>query len=79
MKLVLRFIGFLLILVGFSLFGLSVISSSDTQALTIFGVILLAIGIAVLVLSKILGDKEKKNCNCCKCSNCNLEHDHWSH
>ena len=74
-----KFIGFLLILIGFSLLGLSVISSSDTQALTSLGIILTVIGIGLLVTSKTLGDKEKRNCNCCKCSNCDLEHGHWSH
>jgi hypothetical protein len=74
-----KFIGSLLILIGFSLLGLSVISSSDTQALTSLGIILTVIGIGLLVTSKTLGDKEKRNCNCCKCSNCSLDHDHWSH
>jgi len=68
-----------LILSGLSWLGLSIISTVDTPALTSFGIILVAIGIGLLVLSKNLGDREKRNCNCCKCSNCKLDHDHWSH
>ena len=74
-----KIFGVLLILLGLPLLGLSIVSSVDTQSLTSLGTILVVIGIGLLVLSKILGNREKRNCNCCKCSNCSLEHDHWSH
>ena len=79
MKLAVKILGYLLIVLGLGWLGLSIISTPDTQALTNMGIIILAIGIGLLVLSKKLGDREKKNCNCCKCSNCSLDHDHWSH
>ena len=79
MKLIVSILGVLLILFGLFQLLLSIFSTVDTQSLTYLGIILLAIGIGLLVLSKILGNREKKNCNCCKCSNCSLDHDHWSH
>lgn len=79
MKLTIRIIGYLLIISGLAWFGLTIISTPDTEELTFFGVILWVSGIGLLVLSRILGDRKKKNCNCCECTNCNLEHDHWSH
>jgi len=71
--------GVLLIVVALFLLGLSIISTVDTPALTSMGIILLVIGIGLLVLSQILGKRKKASCNCCKCSNCSLDHDHWSH
>jgi len=72
--------GGMLIFSGLAWLGLSIISvDADTPALTYLGIILLAIGIGLLVLSKILGNRQKASCNCCKCSNCSLDHDHWSH
>ena len=79
MKLIVSILGVLLILFGLFQLLLSIFSTVDTQSLTYLGIILLAIGIGLLVLSKILGNREKKNCNCCKCINCSLDHDHWSH
>ena len=79
MKLAIKIVGYLLIVSGLGWLGLSIISTPDTDAITSFGSIIAVIGIALLVLSKKLGDREKRNCNCCKCTNCNLEHDHWSH
>jgi len=72
--------GGMLIFSGLAWLGLSIISiDTDTYALTYLGIILLAIGIGLLVLSKILDKRKKASCNCCKCSNCSLDHDHWSH
>jgi len=68
-----------LILFGLSVLGISIVSPSDTPLVTSLGIILVAVGIGSIVLSKILKDREKKNCNCCKCSNCSSDHDHWSH
>ena len=80
MKRVVSVFGVLLIISGLAWLGLSIISlDTDTPALTSFGSLVAVIGIGLLVLSKKLGDREKKNCNCCKCSNCSLDHDHWSH
>ena len=76
MKLAIKIVGYLLILSGLAWLGLSIISTPDTLALTFLGVILVFIGIGLLTLSRILGDREKKNCNCCKCTNCSLDHDH---
>jgi len=78
-KLAVKIVGYLLIFWGLFLLAGSLISTSDTQALTSFGSLVVVIGIGLLVLSKKLGDREKKNCNCCKCTNCSLDHDHWSH
>jgi len=72
-------LGYLLIFLGLAWLGLSIISTPDTLALTFVGVVLVFIGIGLLTLSRKLGDREKKNCNCCKCTNCSLDHDHWSH
>ncbi|MEK0321128.1 MAG: hypothetical protein QQN61_08585 [Nitrosopumilus sp.] len=52
--------GALLIFSGLAWLGLSIISTPDTQALTSFGSITMVIGIGLLVLSKKLGDREKK-------------------
>ncbi len=79
MKLAIKIVGYLLILSGLSWLGLSIISTVDTPALTSVGLVLVVIGIGLLALSKNLGDREKRNCNFCKCSNCKLDHDHWSH
>ena len=79
MKLAIRVIGYLLIISGVAWLGLSIISTVDTPALTFVGVVLVFIGIGLLTFSRYLGNREKKNCNCCKCTNCSLDHDHWSH
>ena len=79
MKLIVSILGVLLILFGLFQLVLSIFSTVDTQALTYLGIILLAIGIGLLVLSRILDKRKKASCNCCKCSNCSLDHDHWSH
>ncbi|MBL7002194.1 MAG: hypothetical protein ISR80_05505 [Nitrosopumilus sp.] len=79
MKLVTTIFGVLLLLFGLAVLGISIFSPNDTPLVTALGIILVAIAIGLLVFSKILEDREKKNCNCCKCSNCSLEHEHWSH
>jgi len=71
--------GGLFIFSGLAWLGLSIFSTPDTPFLTYLGVIILAIGIGLLVLSQILAKRKKASCNCCKCSNCSLDHDHWSH
>jgi len=52
--------GVLLIFSGLAWLGLSIISTPDTRTLTYFGSITVVIGIGLLVLSKKLGDREKK-------------------
>ena len=79
MTIMIKISGALLALIGLLLLCLSVFSTSDTPALDALGIILFAGGIGLLVLSKILGNKQKARCNCCKCNNCVLDHDHWSH
>ena len=74
-----KIFGVALILFSFLPMGLSIISTSETPTLTHLGIVLFAIGIGMLVLSKILVVSAKWSCNCCKCGNCKLEHDHWSH
>jgi len=69
----------MLILPGLAWLGLSIASPSDTPALTYLSIIILATGIGLLVLPRILDNRRKVGCNCCKCSNCDLDHDHWSH
>ena len=71
--------GSLLIFSGLGWLGLSIFSTVDTPFLTYLAIIILAIGIGLLVLSRILDKRKKASCNCCKCSNCSLDHDHWSH
>ena len=79
MKLAIKIVGYLLILSGLAWLGLSIISTPDTLGITFLGVILVFIGIVLLSLSRILDKRQKASCNCCKCSNCSLDHDHWSH
>ena len=72
-------VGYLLMLSGLFWLGGSIISTPDTPALTFVGVVLVFIGIGLLALSRFLDNRQKASCNCCKCTNCSLEHDHWSH
>ena len=72
-------LAYLLIFLGLAWLGLSIISTPDTLALTFVGVVLVFIGIVLLSLSRYLDKRQKASCNCCKCSNCSLDHDHWSH
>lgn len=36
---------------------------------------LIIIGMAMILQKKLL----EKRCNCCKCTNCDRGHDHWTH
>jgi len=74
-----KVLGYLLIFLGLAWLGLSIISTPDTLALTFLGVVLVFIGIVLSSLSRYLDKRQKASCNCCKCTNCSLEHDHWSH
>ena len=74
-----KVLGYLLMFLGLAWLGLSIISTPDTPALTFVGVVLVFIGIGLLSLSRYLDERQKASCNCCKCSNCSLDHDHWSH
>jgi len=72
-------VGYFLVLGGCFWLAVSIISTSEYLGLTFLGVVLVVIGIGLLSLSKNLDKRQKASCNCCKCSNCKLDHDHWSH
>jgi len=82
--------GVLLTLVGlfFLYLGFVVIGGSGFNDSFAIGLVSFFVGIGLLAVSVInsksisrntLNHEKESECNCCKCSNCSLEHDHWSH
>lgn len=87
-------IGILFILLSISALGMGVNVDESESAPAQFGQFIASLIIAVpfftlgsvlLAVGLLRKSKEKKikeikfGCKCCRCSNCSLEHNHWTH
>jgi len=67
-----RLLGLVVVLVGIVILALN----KDTHSQTfIISFALIVIGMVMIAGKRIF----EKSCNCCKCTNCGLNHNHWTH
>ncbi len=91
---ILVFIGIILILLSLAALGSGLSPEEDTTSAGKFGwligsliaaVPLFILGCVLLAVGLMRRSKQKKTkeikfgCKCCRCSNCSLEHNHWTH
>ena len=82
LKTQIRLLGVLILIVGF-LFSFYTIQNNNPN-ITILSIVLIIIGMGMILQKaglKRLGKKitEPPPCNCCKCTNCSSNHNHWTH
>jgi hypothetical protein len=82
LKLQIRLLGVLLLIMGF-LVSISAIQNHN-QNIGTLAIVLALIGMVMILQKKGL-IRFGKNltapppCNCCKCTNCGIRHNHWTH
>ena len=87
-------LGVLFIILALMAFSSGMSPDEDSSAIGKFGYLLgsLVVAVPFFILGTVLlavgllrKSKEKKTqeikfgCKCCRCSNCSLEHNHWTH
>jgi len=88
-KKLIRIIGIFVFMTGWMIMLLSAFYKigfgTQNQSILISFVIII-IGVAMIAqrrflpgLAKVAKDITKENCQCCKCTNCGLRHNHWTH
>ena len=84
LKTTIRLFGILVVIIGFlvSLYDLKNQNSPAHQQYFLISIGLIVIGMAMILQRKLLDGLKnigKEPCHCCKCTNCNRDHDHWTH
>jgi hypothetical protein len=80
LKTTIRLVGMIVVIIGF-LVGLYDLKNQDSPAHQQY--FLISIGLIVIGMAMILQGGLKKifktPCQCCKCTNCGRDHNHWTH
>ena len=84
LKTTVRLVGVIFVIIGFmvSLYDLKNPNSALHQQYFLISIGLIVIGMVMILQRKFvegLKNMGKKPCHCCKCTNCDRNHDHWTH
>ncbi|MBS3925132.1 MAG: hypothetical protein KGZ34_00340 [Nitrosarchaeum sp.] len=80
LKTKIQFVGIILVAIGF-IISLYDLKYPNSQTLPVV-IGLIVIGMAMILQKKLwdgLKNMAKEHCNCCMCTNCGRNHNHWTH
>ena len=84
LKTTIRLFGVIVVMIGFmiALYDLKNPDSASHQQYFLISIGLIVIGMAMILQRKFvegLKNMGKERCQCCKCTNCGRNHNHWTH
>ena len=84
LKTTIRLCGVIVVMIGFiiALYDLKNPDSAAHQQYFLISIGLIVIGMAMILQRKLadgLKNMSKERCQCCKCTNCGRNHNHWTH
>ena len=84
LKTQIRLLGVIVVLIGFivSLYDSKNNDLATHQQYFLISIGLIIIGMAMILQRKLLDglkNMTKERCQCCKCTNCGSNHNHWTH
>lgn len=84
LKTTIRLFGVIVLIIGFmiALYDLKNPDLATHQQYFLFSIGFIVIGMAMILQRRLLvglKNMAKERCQCCKCTNCGRNHNHWTH